>query len=113
MAAKSRPQPVLTCPKLRFFKHLRNARHDPFFGSSGQANALTPSSSPIADFATTPTRVIRRAPDARAFAALDVLRKTLAGTPEWVEATTAAGTYIQGPPQPMRLAPTARSALAG
>ena len=73
MAAKSRPQPVLTCPKLRFFKHLRNARHDPFFGSSGQANALTPSSSPIADFATTPTRVIRRAPDARAFAALDVL----------------------------------------
>jgi hypothetical protein len=44
-------------------------------------------------------------------AALDALRKKLAETPQWAEATKAAGTYIAGPPQPMRLAPTERSAL--
>ncbi|HQX46049.1 MAG TPA: leucyl aminopeptidase family protein [Steroidobacteraceae bacterium] len=58
---------------LRFFKHLRNARHDPFFGSSGQANALRPSSSPIAALATTPTRTLRGALGTRALDALDAL----------------------------------------
>lgn len=46
-------------------------------------------------------------------ATLDALRKRLAETPAWAEATKAAGAYVQGPPQPMRLSPTARSALAG
>jgi leucyl aminopeptidase len=73
MAAKGRPQPVLTCPKLRFFKHLRNARHDPFFVSSGQANALPPSILPVADLIASTTRVMRGAFDARALAALDIL----------------------------------------
>ena len=58
---------------LRFFKHLRNARHDPFFGSSGQANALRPPSSPSATLATTPTRTLPGALGTRALDALDAL----------------------------------------
>jgi len=75
MQRKAARKRVLTCTLPRFFKHLRNACHDPFFGSSGQASALPPSSPAITDFSTTPVRV-KRALDARALASLDALLVT-------------------------------------
>jgi len=35
----------------------------------------------------------------------------LAASPEWAAASKAAGAYVAGPPQTLRLAPTARSLL--
>ena len=44
-------------------------------------------------------------------AAADRSRATLAGSPRWAEAAKAAAAYVDGPPQTLRLAPTARSLL--
>ena len=46
-------------------------------------------------------------------AALDSHRATLAGSPQWNEATSAAAVYLAGQPRTLRLAPTARSLLRG
>ena len=43
--------------------------------------------------------------------ALDRHRATLAGSPQWNEATSAAAVYLAGQPRTLRLAPTARSLL--
>ena len=44
-------------------------------------------------------------------AALERSRATLAASPQWAEAAKAAAAYVDGPPQTLRLAPTARSLL--
>jgi quinol monooxygenase YgiN len=44
-------------------------------------------------------------------AALDAFRTTLAASPEWAAASKAAAAYVLGPPQTLRLTPTARSLL--
>ena len=44
-------------------------------------------------------------------AALDRVRAALAASPEWAAASKAAAAYVEGPPQTLRLAPTARSLL--
>lgn len=44
-------------------------------------------------------------------AALDRFRATLGASPEWAAASKAAGAYVNGPPQTLRLSPTARSLL--
>ena len=43
--------------------------------------------------------------------ALDRFRAVLASSPEWAAASEAAGAHVVGPPQTLRLAPTARSLL--
>jgi hypothetical protein len=52
--------------------------------------------------------IFGRFPDA---AALDRSRAALAASPQWAEASKAAAAYVQGPPQTLRLSPTARSLL--
>jgi quinol monooxygenase YgiN len=47
----------------------------------------------------------------RDVAALDRFRAALAASERWTEAAKAAATYVEGPPQTLRLAPTARSLL--
>ena len=44
-------------------------------------------------------------------AAADRSRAVLAKSPQWAEAAKAAAAYVDGPPQTLRLAPTARSLL--
>jgi quinol monooxygenase YgiN len=44
-------------------------------------------------------------------AALERTRANLAASPRWAEASKAAAAYVAGPPQTLRLAPTARSLL--
>lgn len=44
-------------------------------------------------------------------AALDRFRAALAQSPEWAAASKAAGAHVNGPPQTLRLTPTARSLL--
>jgi hypothetical protein len=44
-------------------------------------------------------------------AALDRFRAVLAEKPEWTAASKAASAYVEGPPQTLRLTPTARSLL--
>lgn len=44
-------------------------------------------------------------------AALEATRATLAGSPQWAEASQSAAAYVDGRPQTLRLAPTARSLL--
>ena len=44
-------------------------------------------------------------------AAADRSRAVLAKSPQWAEAAKAAAAYVDGPPQTLRLTPTARSLL--
>jgi quinol monooxygenase YgiN len=44
-------------------------------------------------------------------AALDRSRAALAASPQWAEAARSAAAHVEGPPQALRLAPTARSLL--
>lgn len=52
--------------------------------------------------------IVTRFADAAAF---DRFRATLAGSPEWAAASKAAAAFVAGPPQTLRLGPTARSLL--